>query len=343
MVALPFILFVLAQSAGSPTGSLAWPTTAPASPPENTEEENDAPVEPPVGLLSPIPETGGLPKIYSVMYDLSAEEIAHRAKARDYEQQIRKIRHEHFGEMKVESKRQQGIALLKEFADPAAFRPMIEVLAKDKDDVRLAVLDHFAEHGEAGQGALGWVAINDKDAAMRNEAMRRMTSPAPQPVLYLVDAGLRSDNVAVVNASASLASALNITQAIPLLIFAQTAVTNAAGEQDGDLAWIAIQTQRAYVQGLVPVVGAGSGGFTPIIGVVSEGSVLTIRDAVVISYRTIVHQALVNVASADWGQSTEHLAYNVKSWWDWYDHQYVPFKNERALQAELAAEPPTPR
>jgi len=53
----------------------------------------------------------------------------------------------------------------------------------------------------------------------------------------------------------------------------------------------------------------------------------------------VVHQALVNVASADWGQSTEHLAYNVKSWWEWYDKQYVPFKNEQALQAELAAQP----
>jgi len=340
MTTLAIISTLLLGCTGSPPEALASQVSVPTTQPD--EELNEPPrerIEPPVGLLSPIPESGGLPKIYNLMYDLTADEIAHRASSREYEKQIRKIRHEYLGEMKVDDKRRQGIEQLREFTDPAAFRPMIDVLIKEKDDVRLAMLNHFAQHGEAGQGALGWVAINDRDAAMRHEALRRMTTPAPQPVLHLVDLGLRSGDDAVANASASLAGALNITQAIPLLIFAQAAVTNPADDQQGDLAWIAIQTQQAYVQGLVPVAGDASGGFSPIIGTVSEGVVLRVMDAVVISYRTVVHGALVNLTSADWGQSTDHLAYNVKSWWAWYDREYVPFKNEQALQARLATQP----
>ena len=41
----------------------------------------------------------------------------------------------------------------------------------------------------------------------------------------------------------------------------------------------------------------------------------------------------------DWGQSTEYLGYDMRAWWEWYNGEYVPFKNEQAQLARLAAEP----
>jgi hypothetical protein len=123
-----------------------------------------------------------------------------------------------------------------------------------------------------------------------------------------------------------IVNALDIVRAIPMLIFAQVNVTQNQ-ETPGDLAWIAIQTQRAYVAGLIPVAGDNAGGFQPIIGVVSEGSILRIVDAVVIEYRTVVNGSLVNLTTRDWGKPTDSFGYNVQSWWDWYNTEYVPFKN----------------
>ena len=186
---------------------------------------------------------------------------------------------------------------------------------------------------------MGWVAIFDTDAAIRNESLNRMVSPVADPVLYLLNGALRSKKHEVANAAASLTNALNVVQAIPLLIFAQaTGAPNDGGGQ-GDLAWIAIQTQRAYVQNLTPVVGDASGAFQPIIGVVSDGVVMRVMDAYVIEYRTPVHAALVNLSSQDWGQPTEYMGYNIQSWWDWYNDEYVPFKRRKALEAQLADDP----
>ena len=297
------------------------------------------PRSPPVGLLTPIAANGGLPAIHSKMYDITAEQIAARAKVRGYAKQIAKIRHEHFGNVKVPAIRQQGIEQLKQFVDPAAFRALIEELAREADDVRLAMLDHFAMQGEEGQAALGWVAIYDKDRAIQNEALKRMVAPANEPVKFLLNKALRTEDHSVMCAAATVAGALNVTSTIPLLIFGQAAVGGGEGgdgEQQSDLAWIAIQTQQAYVQSLVPVVGDSSAAFQPIIGIVSSGVVMRVVDAVVIEYRTPVHDALVAMTSHDWGQSTAHLSYNVQAWWDWYNNEYVPFKNEQAQQAALS-------
>ena len=158
--------------------------------PEASESESGPPAPQPqatpkvaVGLRTPIPETGGLPPIYSKLYEMTAEELRHRAAAREYGRQIRQIRHKHFGSLKAEKIRKQGLEQLAEFTDPAAFAPMIKELQQDQDDVRLAMLDHFAKQGDEGQAALAWVVLFDKDAAIRNEALRRRPTPAKQQVL----------------------------------------------------------------------------------------------------------------------------------------------------------------
>ena len=280
------------------------------------------------------PETPGVPEDprYGLLNAPSEEELAFRARARQYEKQIRVIRRKCLGKMRVKEIREQGIEQLREFIDPASFRPLIEELAGEDSDVRLAILDHFAAHDEEGQAALAYVAIMDEDDAMRHEAVLRMVTPASVPVLRVLDMALRSNKHVIANNSGALAGALGALETIPLLIFAQ-ATGDPVPQEQGDLAWIAIQTQRAYVADLQPVVGGNSGAFQPILGRVSEGVVLRIRDAVVVVYRTEIHRSLVAMTSHDWGRSTGHLGYDMKKWWTWYNSEYVPYKNEQARRA----------
>lgn len=343
MLSTPVILVVVLclptaqaapQDAGAPAATQpAEQPPATVTPPPSTDSDAEIARDPTVGLLTPI--EGGLPPIYHKLTEMSAEELRYRAKARKYAQQIRLIRHRHFGQIRAAEIRAAGTAQIREFTDPAAFRPLIDELERERDDVRLPLLDHFAEQGDHGQAALAWLAMFDKDAAIRHEALRRLRAPAADPVLYLVDGALRSRDHKTANAAAELVNALQIFQAIPLLIFAQAQADPPEG-RTGDLAWIAIQTQQAYVASVQPVVGDGAAAFAPVVGIVSDGVVMRVVDAVVISYRTEVHNTLVNLTTNDWGQPTEYLAYNIQAWWDWYNDVYVPFKNEQILQAQLS-------
>ncbi len=282
--------------------------------------------DPRYGLLTPIPDRGAVPPIVELARAPSPESVTFRGRSREFARQIRRIRHKHLGDIRVEELRAEGIARLCELTDPAAFQPMIEELAGEKDDVRLAVLDHFAVQGDEGQAALAWVAIYDQSEAMRYEATRRMVAPASDPVLGVLDGGLRSTRHVIANNAGTLAGALRALETIPLLIFAQA--TADPFDNTGDLAWIAIATQRAFVAGVQPIVGDGAGAFAPIPGIVSEGAILRVVDAVVIFYRTEVHRVLVAMTTDDWGQSTAHLGYDIKRWWEWYNTEYVAFKNE---------------
>lgn len=306
---------------------------------ERHEQDGSRPA--PGGLLTPLPETGGVPPIAGMMNATPGDELRQRAEVRGYARQIRQLRHKCFGDMKNENIRAEGIAQIAEFTDPAAFMPLIEELRNEKDDVRLALLDHFAKRGDEGQGALAYVVITDSDAAIRHEATTRLVLPPPAPVLRVLDMGLRSPKDFVANMAGQLAGNLQVLSSIPLLIMAQVAAPP-PGEGQGDIAWIAIETQRTYVAGLTPVVGDASGAFQPTIGVVTEGSVLRIHDAVAVCYRTIVHNTLVAMTSNDWGQPTEFLGYNIDAWWHWYNEQYVPHKNAQIDGSNMAAQVKSP-
>jgi len=156
----------------------------------------------------------------------------------------------------------------------------------------------------------------------------RMDKQPAQPVLKVLDRGLRSNMHEVANAAGALAGTLNALDTIPLLIAGQ-ATADDRPDNEGDLAWIAIQTQTAYIQGLRAVAGNNSGAFEPIVGILNEGTVMRVMDAVVVVYRTEVNRSLVNLTSNDWGQSTEHLGYNINDWWNWYNNTYVPYKNQQ--------------
>ncbi len=279
--------------------------------------------------LAPLPDRGAVPPIVEPAPPrLPQDEIAFRGRQRELRQQIRRIRHEHFGDIRVPEIRAEGVRGLRELNDPAALAPLVEELAGERDDVRLPVLDHVAAQGEHGQAALAWVAIHDEQDAIRHEATMRMVAPAGPEVLRILDTALRSNVHETANRAGALAGALRAVQAIPLLIFAQATADRL--DSTGDVAWIAIATQQAFVAAVEPVVGSGAGAFRPIPGVVQEGVVLRVVDAVVIFYRTEVHRVLVMMTTDDWGQETASMGYDMRAWWAWYNQTYVPFVNERA-------------
>ncbi len=275
-----------------------------------------------------------MPTIVELPAEPAPDELAARAAARRYASQIRAIRHRCLGDVRVEELRREGIDELRRLKDPLAFAPLIEELAREQDDVRLAVLDHFAACGEQGQAALAQIAVHDEESRFRHEALRRLTAPPPEPVLRVLDEALRSETHERANRAGVAAGALSAVRTIPLLIFAQA--TADPVENEGDLAWILVGTSTSFVARVEPVVGSGVGAFRPIPGVVQEGSILRVVDAVAIFYRTEVHRALVSITTDDWGRSTAHLGYDIRAWWQWYNDEYVPFKNEQILQARLA-------
>jgi hypothetical protein len=281
-----------------------------------------------------------VPPIVEIMAGLPQDQRAQRARVRQYVKRIRLIAHEYLGEVRVEALRARGLAELRELDDPAAFEAMISELARERDDVRLAMLDHFAAQGAEGQAALARVAIYDDDPGIRQEATRRVTRPASPLVLRELDAALRSPRHSWANNAGALAGGLGALKTIPLLIFAQATADPVRGQ--GDLAWIAVGTRRAFVQRIEAVVENDVGAFRVIPGMISEGVILRVVDAVAVSYRTDVHRSLVAMTTEAWGRPTDDLAYDIRAWWQWYNTEFVPFinENERSRRAAGAAEGP---
>jgi hypothetical protein len=256
-----------------------------------------------------------------------------RKASRDEAVRLRQLRREHFGSVRSPELRAKGLAALSEFGTANSIELLYAMLRREKPDVRDAMLDRIDSFGAKGQAALTWIAIEDPDAAMRTAATARIDRPATPATLGVLDLALRQNAHATVNRAGALAGTLNALPAIPLLIFAQVASDEVADQ--GDLAWIAMGTQRSYVSNVAPVLGDGSGAFTPIVDTILQGFVLRVTDAVAVTYRADAHHALVAMTGADWGKPTGHLGYDPKAWWAWYNDEYVPFK--RAQAAEAAA------
>ncbi len=314
----------------------------------------DVPPVVPANLTIPLPASGSVPPIYRNAQDLaapravdrdpraegadeSAAEVPADFDDRAFRKKLAVLKRKHFGRQGKQEVRDAGIAQLSECTDWRGFQSMHEELAKEQDDVRLGMLRHFKSCGAPGQAALAWVAIHDRDNAIRFEATIRIERPACNEVLAVLDGALRCRNHRIVNHAGLLAGAISALPAIPLLMMAQVAQDPV--EQTGDLAWIAIGTQQSYVANLIPVTGDGSGAFQPVIGTIMEGVVMRVTNAIAISYRTDVHNSLVSLTSLDWGQSTAHLGWDPHAWACWYNQTYVPFKQAQASSKPAHAVP----
>jgi hypothetical protein len=286
-----------------------------------------------------------------------AEVLANNRKRFVAERELRKLRLSHFAKGLPPAKREAGLAIVRGYTDPATFPALLAAFVGMDAALRLAVLDHLAAQGtEAGDVHLAWAAIHDRDAAMRTAAEDRVVARAadlpsvPEGVQSVIAAGLKYESTA--GEAAQLAYRLRLYEAIPTLIQLLQSGAGAGGgsgggagggggsgggDREGPLGWIAIGRQVAFVSDLTPVVGANAVAYDPTVSVITEGSVLEVRDAYVTAYITVTYPWLVKLASAGWGgQSVEHLGRDARKWAFWYRDEFVPY---RAGVGAGAAEP----
>lgn len=270
----------------------------------------------------------------------------------ELERDLYKLRATYFRNIRNVEMRQVGLSKLREFTDPAVFPSLLKVFKRDKEDVRGTILDMLEEQASPyGDATLAWAAVFDEDSWYRDAAserlIRRVKSEEGDPSFYVqsvIAKGLKSGLNREVSAAANLSNVLNLVEAIPMLINAQvTGQTAQVGGGGGDtsLAWIMVGTQQAFIADLEPVVADSAVAFDPTLGVVTEGVVLRVMDAAVITYRTEVHTALVDLSSRAWGQPTTRLGWDNRAWHDWYTREFKPYWDEKEAQrrAEASGDP----
>jgi hypothetical protein len=292
------------------------------------------------------PRGDGMPK-WAVAYlpdpaSPEAEQERQRAKSRvEIERELRKIRAQYIRGVRNTEIRQIGLHKIRQFTDPAAFPVMLEVFRRDGDDVIATILDHLAEQrSDEADTVLAWTAVFDEKENLRAAASDRLLSRAEEEgevsnrVQIVIAGGLQSEQNDEVAASAVLAEQLKLYEAIPMLITAQVGgdTRGSARTSSGPLAWIMVAQQQAFVSDLQPVVGDSAVAFDPEISVVTEGVLLRVFDATVITYRVDVHNALVRMTSDRWGRSTESLGWDTKAWREWYAGEFKPMLEREASE-----------
>lgn len=267
--------------------------------------------------------------------DPAVRAYAERQKERlRLERELYRLRARHFGAIRRTDIRQAGIVALRQFTDPIVYPSLLRIFAREREDVRRAVLDHLADQSNAQADAmLAWAAVSDREEWFRAQAAERLarraqaTGTVSAGVIRTIRDGLLNGTEDQIAAAARLAQTLGLVEAIPWLIQAQVGGGQAAGvggDGERSRAYIVIGRQEAFVADLQPVVGDNAVAFDPTLGVVTEGTVLRVIDAVVVTYRTIVHEALVDISTRAWGRSTRHLGWDQDAWWRWYRGEFLP-------------------
>lgn len=259
---------------------------------------------------------------------------------RQTEQELRRFRKEHFGKGLDGETRQVGLSLLRErYNSPVLYPLLLEVFEHDEDDVRFGLLDMFADTGtDEADSALAWEAVFDDHAEMRDAARERLLARVSEVgevsdrVKLVVAAGLQKEKNSEVIAAAGIAEVLSLYEMVPLMIAAQVggSTQGAGGERAGNLGWIVVGNQIAFVSDLQPVVSNSAVGFDPTLSVVTEGVVLEVNDAVVYTYRTEVFYSLTRMTSGALGRPTGSFGMDEGKWWDWYEREWKPWMAERA-------------
>ncbi|MCU0689684.1 MAG: hypothetical protein MUE97_08095, partial [Phycisphaerales bacterium] len=212
-------------------------------------------------------------------------------------QALRVLRFKHFNHASPD-RRKLGIEQFKSFTTPPALAAMLDVYRAEEDDVRRAMADHMARlNTDEALTVLAFGAIHETDPALRTILRERLTTalrsaarkdkPRPRGVdISLLNALQRSSqNRLAAGRAAAIVQSLGILEAIPALISSQVGGVSGGQDRRGTaLAYILVGTQRGYVQDLELVVGDGTAGFDPTPGVITEGVVLAIGDAVITSY-----------------------------------------------------------
>lgn len=292
----------------------------------------------------------------------SPQAKAHAAAQRtrvQVEKDLRKVRAMYFRSTRNTETRQLGILEIRKHTDPAIFPLLLSLFEGEGTDVEDGVFDHLHDLKiDEADATLAWAAIYGKTPDYRARATKRLVDRTAElgEVSYRVKSavalGLREQANGPLSAAANLAGVLGLYEAIPMLIQAQVSGGGNGGggntaNGNGALAYILVGRQEAFVAQVTPVVGDSAVAFDPKLAVVTEGVILRVIDAVVITYHVDVHNALVALSTKGWGgQSTEQLGYDQRAWRTWFANEFEPYRrkvDEEAQAAARADTPPTPK
>ncbi len=255
------------------------------------------------------------------------------------EREIKRVRFEYIRRNNPDLQA-EGFKKLEKYTAPSEIAALMSCLREEGPEVQKWLIDHISQRGDqsVAQATLAYLSIYDPDAKFRSLARAHISGAASERTRWVVEQSLASADPAVAGGGSGIAFQLRMVEAIPAMIQAQSQTVNTGSE--GDVAWIAVGTQRYFVSDLTPVVGEGSAGFDPTITPLTEGTVVEIRDAYAISYRYDVHTNLVNLIKADTGQDVEH-GFDKDRWYRWYRDEYLPTRRGQA-QPDPAASPADP-
>lgn len=282
--------------------------------------------------------------IIEEMADVDPETLAlyrsRQGELRKVERELRRLNALYF-RTRHEETRQIGIHRLRQYTDPMAYPAMLEVFARSGDDVRGAILDHLAslENNDADT-TLAWAAVFGRDERWRADARERLSSriervgSVSEPIRFIVEGAITKHNQEEVIAGAEVADLLSIYEAIPHLINAQVSGgSSEAREGNGSLAWIVIGKQISFVSDLTPIVADSAVAFDPQLSVVTEGVILRVDDAVVVTYLPQVNGILNRLGSRLTGESTAGMGYDLAAWRKWRAEVYEPTMAAREAAA----------
>ncbi|MCW5765338.1 MAG: hypothetical protein KIT68_05125 [Phycisphaeraceae bacterium] len=265
--------------------------------------------------------------------------IAQQRKEKIAERELKKIRYQHFVAKGDVENRRLGLEKLRTFTDPLVYPAILRVFQDDGLEVKRGLLEHFAAQGnDEALAAIAWAAIFSRDGQFRDAAHEKLgellkDKPAPIPVQSMVAEGLSTPNRTVLGAAGGVAQSLKLWDAIPMMIAGQVMSPRDDGDPNQVIAWIMIGTQRAFVADLIPVVGDSAVAFDPVIGVLTEGTILKVQNAVVTTLATELHQSLVGLTTEGMGgKSTAHLGYDRNKWAEWYKNEWLPRRAELERQ-----------
>lgn len=290
------------------------------------------------GVLPPTPiaNEGVLPPMVDARTSARARANLAASRTPGVRGLLESIRRTNLGRMRKPETRASGLEQLRSLDDPGFLYAMPEVLADEAEDVRRTVVEHLATSGPSGQAALAWTAIHGTTSAMREACLASLRGPAAAETLAVLQTALRGGNHRTIDRAGRIAGVMDAWPAIPHLVATQYSADRV--RRKSDLAWIAIGTQRSYVQNLIPVTGDGSGAFQPVIGQILEGFVMRVMDAVVVIYRTEVHRSLVGITSRATGSDTSGNGWSFTAWRDWYNDEFLAIADEQATEAADAAD-----
>lgn len=284
----------------------------------------------------PVPPAWLIDQVLNPEQDDAVKQLR-REELAQAEQELKKLRYEYFKRTRNAEIRQIGLQKLRAYNDPALYPTLFELFQREGEDVMGGIMDMLVNTGtEEADAALAWAAVFEERDELREMASERLktrmarSDEVSDRVQSVVALGLQDKEDDTLASAADLADELNLVQAIPSMINAQLGGTtaqlgsSARFRGTGAMAYILVANQVAFVSDLQPIVGESAVAFDPTVSVVSDGVVLSVSDAHVITYRMHVHNSLVNLTSRAFGRSTADLGFDQQAWENWYTNEFKP-------------------